>query len=241
MRPVRRRKIVLWAGLAIALMVGTPLGLFIASDNFGIVQPGSIYRSAQMSDRSLSQTIQNQAIKSVLNLRGPNPKQGWYRAEQAATLLAGATQIDFSLATDQYLSRPQARMLVEVLDRCQKPVLIHCQFGSERTGLVAAIAELLREGSTLEDARNQFSIRYKFLPIKDGLVVRGHLDQYEEYLKSKGLTHSSQTFRNYIARDYRPAGPSREDWAFNPYPLVVTHRPDGITTVGQLDSDPIKK
>lgn len=241
MRPVPRRKIVLGTGLALALIVGGPLGLFLASDNFGVVQPGKIYRSAQMSDTSLTRTILDRSIKTVLNLRGPNPRQAWYRAELAATLDAHAIQVDLSLATDQYLTVAQAQTVVEVLDQCDKPVLIHCQFGSERTGLVAVFAELLREGSTLDDARDQLSISYKFLAFKDGLVILGHLAQYESYLNLHQWKHSAQVFRHYIAQDYRPSGPSRDDWAFNPIPLVVIHRPDAAATVGQLDSRSTKK
>ena len=241
MRPVSRRKIVLGTGLALALIVGGPFGLFLASDNFGVIQPGKIYRSAQMSGPSLSRTIQDRSIKTVLNLRGPNPKQAWYRAELATTLQARATQVDLPLATDQYLTVAQAQMIVEVLDHCDKPVLIHCQFGSERTGLVAVFAELLRDGSTLKDARDQLSIQYKFLAIKDGVVVLGHYTQYENYLKLHQWNHSTRIFRHYIAEDYRPAGPSRDDWPFNPIPLVVIHRPEGVKTVGQVDPVSTKK
>ena len=241
MRSVRSRKVFLWLGLALALIVGAPIGMFVASDNFGVIQPGTIYRSAQMSDKALTQVINTYAIKTVLNLRGPNPRQAWYRAERSATLRAGATQLDLSLATDQSLTRNQAQTILEVLETCDKPVLIHCQFGAERTGLVAAFAELAREGSSLADARSQFSLKYKFLPIKDGLVMLRHLDQYENDLKSRHMTHSSRRFHQYIADEYQPAGPSRADWPFDPYPLLVIHRPDSWKTVGQSKDLPIRK
>ena len=173
----------------------------------------------------LDRTIRREGIKTVLNLRGSNPDQPWYRAERSTTLAAGATQVDVHLASDQWLSRAQARTLVRVLDTSEYPVLIHCEWGSERTGLVAAMAELLRPASTLGDAERQFSLRHLFVRAGNGAVTRDHLDHYERWLRDQGLAHSSDHFRRWISEDYRPGGPSREEWPYDPYPLVVTTRP----------------
>ena len=89
--------------------------------------------------------VRSHGIKTVLNLRGAHPEQAWYRAERSATLGAGATQIDMAMSSCEWMSRDQARMLVRVLDTCEYPLLIHCWRGSERTGLVSAMTELLRQ------------------------------------------------------------------------------------------------
>ena len=81
-----------------------------------------------------------------------------------------------------WMSRAQLNALVESLDTAEYPMLIHCAWGSERTGLVSAFAELLRPGSTLADARAQFSLGYLFVRINDGKVMAEHLDQYENWL-----------------------------------------------------------
>ena len=77
--------------------------------------------------------------------------------------------------------------LVEVLDTAEYPILIHCAWGSERTGLVSAFAELLRPGGTVADARAQFSLGYLFVRINDGKVMAEHLDQYENWLRGTRL------------------------------------------------------
>jgi protein tyrosine phosphatase (PTP) superfamily phosphohydrolase (DUF442 family) len=193
--------------------------------NVGTVEPGRIYRSAQLSPGALTRIIRDRRIKTVLNLRGCNPDQTWYRAERAATLAAGAAQVDVPMSSDQWLSRDQARTLVEVLDSGAYPLLIHCEWGAERTGLVAAIATLLRPGSTLANARAQFSPYYLFVRLKDGRVMAGHLDGYEAWLGQRRLTHAPDRFRRWLAEVYRPGSPSREYWPYNPYPLVVVTRP----------------
>jgi hypothetical protein len=197
--------------------------------NVGVVVPGRFYRSAQLTPEALTHLIDRDGIKTVLNLRGSNPDP-WYRAERAATLAAGAIQVDVPMASDQWLSRDQARTLVEVLDtKLLYPILIHCEWGAERTGLVAAFAELLREGGTLALARAQFSWWYLFVPIRDGRVMLGHLECYESWLRSQRLEHSPRRFRQWVTEGYRPppGALSREFWPSDPYPLRLITRSFG--------------
>ena len=79
-----------------------------ANHNFGEVQHGRIYRSGQMPASALARTIRDHEIKTVLNLRGSN-KDSWYVAERAATLEAGATQIDIAMSSCIWMSRAQLR------------------------------------------------------------------------------------------------------------------------------------
>jgi len=216
----------------IALMLAVVPGSLVlgrwATGNFGTVQPGRVYRSAQLSPGALAATIRRQAIRSVLNLRGPNPDQAWYRGERAATLGAGASQVDIPLASDLWLSRAQARTLVETLDTLDYPVLVHCQWGAERTGLVAAMIELLGPGGSIRSARGQFSAWYLFLPIKDGRVMIGHVDLYERWLAQTSRAHTPSTFRHWLLSVYRPPSPSREEWPHDPYPPRVVTRPTAV-------------
>ena len=101
------------------------------------------------------------------------------RASRDATTAAGATQVDVSLSSCVWMSRVQLRTLVKALDEMQPPVLVHCAWGAERTGLVSAIAELLREGGTLADARAQFALKYLYVPVGDGRIMSEAVDQYE--------------------------------------------------------------
>ncbi|MFO0954884.1 MAG: tyrosine-protein phosphatase [Isosphaeraceae bacterium] len=196
-----------------------------AVDNFGTVVPGRVYRSDQMTGASMTRAVRAYGVKTVLNLRGPNPSAGWYRDELAASTAAGATQVDISMSSCEWMSRAQLRALVRVLDTCEYPLLIHCQWGAERTGLVSAFSELLRPGSTLDDARRQFSVGYMFLPVKDGKVMLAHLAAYEGWLRAGGRTHSPGRFREWAESGFTPGVPSREQWPYDPYPLVTVTRP----------------
>ncbi|HMB07204.1 MAG TPA: tyrosine-protein phosphatase [Isosphaeraceae bacterium] len=216
-----------WSLRSLAVLL-LPLGLLgwnRATNNFATLAPGRVYRSGQMPAESLARTIRAKGIRTVLNLRGPNAAAPWYRAERSATLGAGATQIDIAMSSCLWMSRAQLRALVHVLDTCEYPLLIHCAWGSERTGLASAFAELLRPGATLDDARAQFSIRYLFVRAKDGKIMAEHLDQYEAWLRARGEPHHPDRFRRWVAEGFQPGQPGREQWPYDPFPLVVITRP----------------
>jgi protein tyrosine phosphatase (PTP) superfamily phosphohydrolase (DUF442 family) len=223
-RRVRKRVVRLVVLFALA-----PPALFLAArlskHNFAEVDHGRFYRSAQMPAEALGRVVRAHGIRTVLNLRGSNPASPWYRAERAATLAAGATLVDVHMASDMWLSRAEARTLLDILDTCEYPVLVHCQWGAERTGLVSAISRLLRPDSTLGDARGQFSLYYLYVKAGDGAVMERHLDQYEHWLKTQGANHSPARFRRWLASLYIPGHPNRGEWPFDPYPSVIISHP----------------
>ena len=146
------------ASLVALALLGGVLGYVLGFwDNFGAVREGEFYRSGQMTASNLSDKVRRYHIKTVINLRGSHPESAEYLAERDSTLSAGASQVDLNLSSCEWMSKAQARALLEVLETAEKPILVHCWHGSERTGLVAAFAELLRPGSTLADAEAQFT------------------------------------------------------------------------------------
>lgn len=214
------------------LLAGGFVGVRYGTGNFAEIEPGAYYRSAQLTAGGLARTLRTNQIRTVVNLRGCNPEQDWYRAERAATLAAGATQVDLAMASDLWLSRDQMRTLVDVLRTAERPVLLHCEWGAERTGLASAIVELLRPGGSLESARDQFGPYYLYLPTADGLVMSGHVDAYEAWLRENQFAHSPGRFLTYANEAYDPGSPSREEWPYDPYPLVVVTRPEADAVAG---------
>jgi len=223
---VRRRVRVAIAALTVAIL--PPAG-YVAWDmslhNFGTVEPGRVYRSGQMPAAAISRAVRGYRVKTVLNLRGANPREAWYRAEREATTAAGATQVDVPMSSCEWMSRAQIRAVVRVLDTCEYPLLIHCQWGSERTGLVSAFATLMRPGATLAEAKSQFSLRYLFARVGDGKLTAEHLDRYEAWLRDHRRSHEPARFRQWVDEVYRPGVPSREQWPYDPHPLVTVTRP----------------
>jgi protein tyrosine phosphatase (PTP) superfamily phosphohydrolase (DUF442 family) len=211
------------AAIMLALLFGVAWNQ--ANHNFGVVQPERVYRAGQMPGSALAQTLRERRIKTVLNLRGSNPSEPWYRDEISTTREACVTHVDIAMSSCLWMSRVQLRALVKTLDTAERPLLIHCAWGSERTGLASAFVALLRPGGTLDDARAQFSIRHLFVRVNDGKVMAEHLDQYENWLRERGIEHQPANFHRWVDEGFKPGQPSREDWPYDPYPLVIVVRP----------------
>src|SRR6478609_5727202 len=99
---IARRRRIRWIARLTALVFAFPMTWVAwnqATHNFGVLQPGRIYRSGQMPAGALGRTVREHHIKTVLNLRGPNPRQSWYRDEVSATLSEGATHVDIALSS----------------------------------------------------------------------------------------------------------------------------------------------
>jgi hypothetical protein len=233
----RRKKWAIRASVLVLTAVGAVVGWNFATGNFGTVIRGQVYRSAQLQPADLGHKVAEHKVRTVLNLRGYHPEQAWYCAEREQTLAQGATQVDIAMSARDWMSRVQLRKLVEVLETAEPPILIHCWRGSERTGLASAFATLLREGSTIAEARAQFSAGYLFVPMGAGVVSLRHLEQYEGWLKQTGLSHTPDVFRRWVAEGFVPGHPGREDWPFDPFPLVVMTRPtpEGPVEVKVMD------
>ena len=69
-------------------------------DNYHVVIPGELYRSAQMSAPRLQEHIAGDGIRTVINLR-PETNELWHTQEQQACRMGGVAYIDFPLAGDR--------------------------------------------------------------------------------------------------------------------------------------------
>jgi len=241
---MRRSRVRKWVLGTVLALLTPPLGFVawnLATDNFATVETGVLYRSGQMDPVGLGKIITEHKIKTVFNLRGPHPEQVWYRGEQKATLDAGATQVDMALSSCEWMSRAQLRTLIRTLDTCERPLLVHCWHGSERTGLTAAFVRLLEPGSTLEQAHEQLSLRYLYVRAGDGKVMAEHLEQYEGWLRQQKLTHAPEHLRRWAEEGFKPGTPSREQWPYDPFPLVVITRPGPKTDQIAETAEAIRK
>lgn len=160
-----RLKHVFWGALLSVLLVAAYCGALRVTGNFHTVVPNQLYRSAQPAPRKLREYIRDFGIKTVINLRGPNPKHGWYRDELAVTKEMGAAHIDFGMSALKIFSPAQTEELIAIMRTAKKPILVHCEGGADRSGLVSAIyvSEIAHEGERA--AENQISIRYGHIGI----------------------------------------------------------------------------
>jgi uncharacterized protein (TIGR01244 family) len=124
-----------------------------------------LYRSAQLSPAQLEKHVRDHGIKTIINLRGENVNAQWYNAEIETAQQLGVEHIDFAMSSGTVLTPERADELVAIMKAAPKPILIHCQSGADRTGLVSVIYSQQIAGVREDVAERQLSVRYGHVAI----------------------------------------------------------------------------
>jgi hypothetical protein len=177
------------------------------SGNFGVVDPGRVYRSAQ-PDRGFAKLLRSKQLGSVLNLRGGSPDDPWYSQEVRLTRQFGVDFYDFPMNATRRPSRAELLVLLDLFRRCRYPLLIHCKSGSDRTGLASALYLMAVKGVGPEKASAEFSLDYGHVPLAGTQRLHEPFNEYRRWLSSEGLAHSPARFRDWVEHEYRSEPPS---------------------------------
>jgi protein tyrosine phosphatase (PTP) superfamily phosphohydrolase (DUF442 family) len=218
-RRFTRRTLLRLAGAGAALGLSAEALRVFALSNEHTVLDGKVYRSAQLSPDDLRRVIERKKIKTVLNLRGTCPETDWYMGESRATHDLNVSQEDLTLSAKRLPAPAEVRRLVEVLDRTEFPVLIHCQRGADRTGLVATAAVLLHTDATLDRARRQLWPRYGHVRVGRTAVIDRFFDYYAAWLADR--PHTPALFREWAINHYCPGPYRAELMVVGPNPVTV--------------------
>ncbi|WP_296423505.1 tyrosine-protein phosphatase [Yoonia sp.] len=166
--------------------------------NFVEFAPGA-YRSNHPNHARFTRYA-DLGIKTVLNLRGV-AQQPHYLFEVESCETLGMT-----LVTTQMAARraPMVKELVAVMaafDTIERPFLMHCKSGADRTGLAAAIYLMLHEGAPLAVAQKQLSFRYLHIRRTSTGILDHFLDVY-----AARLAQSPIAIDDWITTEYDPDG-----------------------------------
>lgn len=203
--PGFRWRILLWGSVTgLLLALGLEIGCMIGSRNFHPVIRGHVYRCAQMTSGKLDTVLKAHGIRTVVNLRGYCAPFPWYLDECRTTQGGEVSHEDITLSAGRLPSVHEIRRLVDVLDRTEYPVLLHCRHGADRTGLVSAVVLLLQTEAGLAQARYQLGLRYGHIRLGRTRHLDRFFDLYEEWLHDQGREHSRAAFRRWITQDYCP-------------------------------------
>lgn len=178
----------------------------LIGDNFHTVLQGRVYRCAQQSDAGLSRLTRRHGIRTVVNLRGGNVDLAWYRAEGRTTHNLDIAQEDICLSAGRLPPAHEIRRLIDVLDRTEYPILVHCRRGSDRTGLASAIILLLQGEATLDEAQAQLGLRYGHLNLGRTAHLDEFFEQYRAWLEAEQREHTPDQFRHWARTYYLPGG-----------------------------------
>lgn len=159
-------------------------------DNFHEISAGRAYRSGQLSEANLRSVLTNRGIRTVINLRGANPGEDWYRGEVRACADSGVKMIDVRMSAGKLPPREELLKLFDAFASAPEPLLMHCESGADRSGAAAAIWRMQVLGETLETARGELALRY------------GHLKW--KYPRMTDLIEKFRPDRHWIETEYSP-------------------------------------
>jgi hypothetical protein len=172
---------------------------------------GRIYRSGQLSENSLKSLIAEKNIKSILNLRGEGDNLEWYMREKEITEEKHVKLYDVGISPNEL---PECRKLMDILDvllTSERPLLVHCNRGVDRTGMVSALALAIEENRPLSELRKQFSFRYGVLPFSRSIGPY-FFSLYEQWLNKTNKTHSKDNLVYWIRNEYRDSSGNLKYW-----------------------------
>jgi protein tyrosine phosphatase (PTP) superfamily phosphohydrolase (DUF442 family) len=173
-------------------------GFYSLNHNLHEVVPGELYRSSSMASQDLVSVIEQYKIRTVFDLRthdSTKDKKG--KLESLTVLTAGAKYLHFRMETLKKLTPEQIITLIGLYQSAERPVLIHCSSGSERTSVAVAIWLLSQTSAGIEEAASQLALSYGYL--KPWLMykqwrygvptINRTVDEYFESTESHTLTY----------------------------------------------------
>lgn len=162
--------------VALPVLTGAHMGVNQLIGNFHEVLPGELYRSAQPSGKDISAYAKSYGIKTIINLRNEK-REDWYDAESKAAKANGMHLVDYPVSSSDKLSQHDAEQLAQIMKDAEKPILIHCEHGANRTGLASAIYVSAVAGKSEAFSEFQLSPYYGHVPIP-GI---GRYEMYESW------------------------------------------------------------
>ncbi|KQB97152.1 protein tyrosine phosphatase [Loktanella sp. 1ANDIMAR09] len=144
--------------------------------NFDQVSEG-VYRSNH-PDHKRFEAYAAMGIKTILNLRGV-AKQPHYLFEVESCERLGLALVTMHMSARAAPRRERLLAIIAAFEEMERPFLMHCKSGADRTGLVAALYLMVHDGKSVAEARRQLSFRYLHIRKTSTGILDHFLDVYE--------------------------------------------------------------
>ncbi|MEF9476232.1 MAG: tyrosine-protein phosphatase [Candidatus Mariimomonas ferrooxydans] len=199
---------------------------------------GVFYRSAQLSGKDLKRVIKEKGIKTIINLRGRWKGEEWYETEKNIARENDVKLYDIEISPHDLPDFDKLMSILNILLNGEKPLLIHCKMGVDRTGFVSALALLMGKTPQLSVVKEQFSFKYWVLPFYS-YVGPHFFEQYEDWMKKKKKSHSRDNFFFWAENEYVDSHGNLKFWidtvngsVFNDYKVLIRNSPEELSVKG---------
>ena len=129
---------------------------------FGTVEQGVLYRSAQPDEDDWNILHARYGIKTVFDLRENLPNEPWAVTERQFCQRHGIAYIKMPVGPTRLTDAQLKQFIETVADPSRQPILVHCELGKARTGVLVAAYRIAAQGWSYKSAMADF-MRYKSL------------------------------------------------------------------------------
>ncbi len=136
-----------------------------------------VWRSNQPGRNRYGQ-FQELGLKTIINLRGQQHFAS-VQFEQEACDAQGITLLHMNLLAGRLAEGQEYVRLLELMEAAEKPLLIHCKSGADRTGLASALYLLDQGLAPIDEAKKQLSFKFLHWKIAETGVLDALLEAYE--------------------------------------------------------------
>lgn len=178
-------------------------------DNTHEIAPG-VFRSFQPSPQALARWARR-GLKTVVNLRGPNPCAALFLEEEACARL-GMRLENFRVYSREAPSKETIFGARDLFERIAYPALFHCKSGADRVGVIAALYLFFREKRPLDEALKQLSLRYGHVKGGKTGVIDAAFARYLDYARASAVPlNDVDAFLEWVGSpQYDPAAIKRD-------------------------------
>jgi len=188
--------------LAAIIVLSIPATYFYFTFMIHPVIPGEVYRSAQLSPENLDKNIQKYHIRSIINLRGIDEEEEWFQNEQQIADKNKVQLYNVRLSAYKLPVCSELDKLVKIFQAAEKPILMHCQAGADRSGLAGALVLAIRQNASLAEMKKQFSWRYFVNPFRVNTTGKLFFSKYESWLIEAETEHDRNRLLSWIQNHY---------------------------------------
>lgn len=169
----------------------------IINNNFYSINEG-VYRSGQPSPKLFEQYIIKHNIKSIINLRySDTSDQDIYLMQKNLCHKHNINMINIPISARRLPEKNKLKLILDTIKKIQKPFLVHCKTGADRTGFFMALYTFYNTND-IELAKKQLSLKYLHIRYSS----TGILDYFFNLIKNLELNNTE--LEDWIEKKYDP-------------------------------------
>jgi protein tyrosine phosphatase (PTP) superfamily phosphohydrolase (DUF442 family) len=158
------------------------------------IAPG-VWRSNQPDRKRLAEW-KERGLTRIVNLRAPN--DAFYHIEDWECREFRLELLNFPMPSYRPPTPDQITSFVHLLEGLQKPFVMHCKSGADRTAIASALYLIAIEKAPIEKVLGMFSIKHVHLAgSRKGVLKQVFLDYWYE-------THYETDFMTWVKTQYDP-------------------------------------